>query len=361
MDLAEEGFQLQREGQDSQAKRLFLEALSLEREAALLLPVSEAAEPSRSILFRSAASLAYNAEEYETAEQLIAHGLSGFPPPEIKEELKDLYENIEFKRYLPHHGLNEQIRDWYQQGLNYRKDLLTVLAEWPIGEYSKRIALDTRPEPDQRKVRELLLNIERWLNSLGVYVLPGAVHEKGKLNDILSRFKSVIFEEEYVTAAREEADKIMDEALSLILSVPLPQTERRRTLMGINAFVVMAMHPNQPDLADTYDAIKEVCLRFGIQPLRADDVENHEAISDVVLQKILESAVVIADLTDARANVYYEIGYAHALNRRPILFRKAGTETHLLNVHSVPEYKSLGDLKTLLHERLEAILGRKVA
>jgi nucleoside 2-deoxyribosyltransferase len=95
--------------------------------------------------------------------------------------------------------------------------------------------------------------------------------------------------------------------------------------------------------------------------LRADDVENHEAISDVVLQKILESAVVIADLTDARANVYYEIGYAHALNRRPILFRKAGTETHLLNVHSVPEYKSLGDLKTLLHERLEAILGRKVA
>jgi hypothetical protein len=123
MDLAEEAFQLQREGQDSQAKRLFLEALSLEREAALLLPVSEAAEPSRSILFRSAASLAYNAEEYETAEQLIAHGLSGFPPPEIKEELKDLYENIEFKRYLPHHGLNEQIRDWYQQGLNYRNEL----------------------------------------------------------------------------------------------------------------------------------------------------------------------------------------------------------------------------------------------
>ena len=365
MDLAEEAFQRLREGEDGQAKQLFLEALALEREAALLLPVSEEAEPSRSILFRSAASLAYNAEEYETAEQLIAHGLSGFPPPEIKEELKNLYEDIEFKRYLPHHGLKEQIRDWYQAGIHYRKDLLTVLAEWPIGEYSKRIELHHRPDSDQQSVRELLLRIELWLNSLGHYVLPHTVHDKKKLKDILSRLKCVIFDEEYQAESIDEADRLMDEALSLILSVPLPPTDRRqvqRTLVGNNAFVVMPMNRDQSDLAAIYDAIKEVCLRFGIQTLRADDIKHQESITEVVLQKILESEIVIADLTNARANVYYEVGFAHALNRRRILFRKAGTEIHFsLSVHNVPEYKNLVDLKRLLHQRLEAILGRQVA
>ena len=362
MDLAEEAFQLQREGEDGQAKRLFLEALALEREAALLLPVSEEAEPSRSILFRSAASLAYNAEEYETAEQLIAHGLSGFPPAEIKEELKDLYENIEFKRYLPHHGLKEQIRDLYQEGIRCRNDLLTVLAEWPTWE---RTALHSRTESDQQRVRELMLNIERWINSLGVHVLSDTVHDKKKLKDILSRLKWAIFDEEYGPESRDEADRLMDEALSLIQSVPLPPVERRqaqRTLVGNHAFVVMPMNPDQPDLVSVYEAIKEVCLRFGIQTVRADDVEDRESITDAVLQKILESEIVIADLTNARANVYYEVGYAHALNRRPILFHKAGTEIHFsLSVHNVPEYKNSDDLKRLLHQRLEAILGRKVA
>lgn len=90
MDLAEEAFSLRRKGQDDKAKRLFLEALELERTAALLLPVGEDSEPSRSILFRSAASLAYNAEDFDAAERLIAFGLSGYPPPEIREELEHL-------------------------------------------------------------------------------------------------------------------------------------------------------------------------------------------------------------------------------------------------------------------------------
>ena len=71
---------------------------------------------------------------------------------------------------------------------------------------------------------------------------------------------------------------------------------------------------------------------------------------------------MIADLTSLSLNVIYEVGYADALNRRPILFRKHGTKLPFcLSLHNVPEYKTLGDLKRLLHDRLEAILGRKVA
>jgi len=112
MDLAEEAFSLRRKGQDDKAKHLFLEALELERTAALLLPVGEDSEPSRSILFRSAASLAYNAEDFDAAERLIAFGLSGYPPLEIRDELKNLYDDINFQHHLKAQGITLSTNQW---------------------------------------------------------------------------------------------------------------------------------------------------------------------------------------------------------------------------------------------------------
>ena len=112
MDLAEEAFRLREKNQHKRALELFVKALELEREAALLLPPIEESEPSRSILFRSAASLAFNGENYEEAERLVAHGLSGYPPIEIKEELKNLYEDINFQRHLYASGVSLSENQW---------------------------------------------------------------------------------------------------------------------------------------------------------------------------------------------------------------------------------------------------------
>ena len=79
-------------------------ALDLEMEAASRISKDKASEPTRSILYKGAASLAYQAYEYEIAERLIFEALSGFPPPRIKQELKDLYEQINFATHL-------QVRD----------------------------------------------------------------------------------------------------------------------------------------------------------------------------------------------------------------------------------------------------------
>ncbi len=61
-------------------------------------------EPTRSILFRSAASLAVESGEALEAERLIGVALAGYAHEEIREELRDLYETINFYRHLELRG-----------------------------------------------------------------------------------------------------------------------------------------------------------------------------------------------------------------------------------------------------------------
>lgn len=82
------------------AASLYEESYSLEYAAAMNAYNNNVGEPTVSILLRSAASLAMSCKKLRVAEKLIALALSGEPPLEIADELRNLLENVNFYRHL---------------------------------------------------------------------------------------------------------------------------------------------------------------------------------------------------------------------------------------------------------------------
>jgi hypothetical protein len=122
------------------------------------------------------------------------------------------------------------------------------------------------------------------------------------------------------------------------------------------AFVAMPMNSDDAANEDVLDAIKEAGQRCGIQAERVDDVESNDRITDRVLESLRRAEFVIADLTNARPNVYYEAGYAHALGKTPIYVARAGTKLEFdLKDFPVIFFKNLKQLKDDLERRLRAL------
>ena len=98
MEFHDEAFFAKRKGDLISAMKFSRQALELETQAAERLKDKLDEEPSRSVLYRSAASMAISCEEYRQAEKLIATALAGNPPEEIAEELRDLLEQVNLKQ-----------------------------------------------------------------------------------------------------------------------------------------------------------------------------------------------------------------------------------------------------------------------
>lgn len=67
------------------------------------------------------------------------------------------------------------------------------------------------------------------------------------------------------------------------------------------------------------EVIKPVCEELKYNPMRGDEAVSCTLILNDIITSIRNSAIVIADITPDNPNVFYEVGYAHALNKPTIL------------------------------------------
>lgn len=90
------------------------------------------------------------------------------------------------------------------------------------------------------------------------------------------------------------------------------------------AFVVMQFSKQYNDLYA--EVIKPVCEVFDITAVRGDEEFGSGIIVADIARHIAESKVIVAEITPTNANVYYEVGYAHALNKPTILIAEKDTK-----------------------------------
>ncbi len=139
-------------------------------------------------------------------------------------------------------------------------------------------------------------------------------------------------------------------------------TSQSKTAFRPNtAFVMMWMDEKKYELEDVHNTVKKCFEKIGVEAERADDIEHDGKITEEIIEKIKSAEFLFADLTGARPNVYYEVGFAHALSKRVILFRKKGESLHFdLAGYNCPEYKNMSDLENKLSTRLESMTGKTV-
>jgi len=127
------------------------------------------------------------------------------------------------------------------------------------------------------------------------------------------------------------------------------------------AFIMMWMDPKRPELEDVYNTVKRCFEKFNILAERADDIEHSGLITDEIIEKIKSCEFLYADLTGARPSVYYEVGFAHAIRKKVILYRKSGEIIHFdLAGYNCPEYKNLSNLEKMFINRLSHMTGRMI-
>jgi hypothetical protein len=94
MEVFESALLARRDDDETLLLKLLTEALKFESAAADSVAEDHSLEPTRSVLHRSAASIAFQLFDTNTAMRYVERGLDGEPPHEIRQELQTLSEQI---------------------------------------------------------------------------------------------------------------------------------------------------------------------------------------------------------------------------------------------------------------------------
>lgn len=108
--------------------------------------------------------------------------------------------------------------------------------------------------------------------------------------------------------------------------------------------------------------LEPVCTECGFSmPIRVDNLNLSNSITDDIFNHLKESDLVIADLTEHNPNAFYEIGYRTALNK-PIIHLKAKNDSIPFDVsttrtfdYDLTDLDSVSELKERLIQTISAI------
>ena len=152
---------------------------------------------------------------------------------------------------------------------------------------------------------------------------------------------------------------------SQITAIPQPRTGQDSDVRR-RCFVIGPIGRDNSDTRKRSDQIlrhiiEPVVVDLGYEkPLRADLISESGRITQQIITHIIEDELVIADLTDSNANVYYELALRHAI-KKPFIQLLAGDEALPFDVADqrtiMLDYKDLDSVASAKGEMSRQVLA----
>jgi hypothetical protein len=118
----------------------------------------------------------------------------------------------------------------------------------------------------------------------------------------------------------DECDSVLQSAAEhQRVSIPEIAAVKRMFDSVAKRRVCFVLMPFREQFDDVYRNIKGVVESNGYECVRADEIFKPMNIMRIVVELIHRADILIADVTGRNANVFYELGYSHAIGKRTIL------------------------------------------
>jgi len=143
-----------------------------------------------------------------------------------------------------------------------------------------------------------------------------------------------------------EIDQLAKDVIYLAERIVMPRT-------------VFPIRPFTKEYKDVFHSWQDVCKDFNFEVLDTEEPNSSEPILPRILDGIRRSAFVIADVTEVKPNVFYEIGYASGLGKQVVLTARTHTELPFdLKDLPVLFWDTQTDLKEQLKKRLTNVVQK---
>jgi hypothetical protein len=149
---------------------------------------------------------------------------------------------------------------------------------------------------------------------------------------------------------------------------PLKKEEKKN---GKTCFVISPIDKPESEIRKRSDqvfkhVIGAVVEPIGYRPIRADQIAEPGIITSQVIQCVVDSPLVVADLTGRNPNVFYELAIRHAIRKPLIQLIKAGEQipfdvagTRTINI-DINDLDSVEQAKKELAKQIESIEKGKI-
>jgi hypothetical protein len=122
-----------------------------------------------------------------------------------------------------------------------------------------------------------------------------------------------------------------------------------------NVFVIMSF-AERGQYRDLYTSVKRVCEKYDYAARRVDDANLFKRIVPEIMRQLRQCAFVVADVTESKANVFYELGIAEGLRKDIILTAKKDTKLPFdINDFPVIFWDAFTDFEDELETKVKSI------